>query len=38
VLAPEGLRAAWKARDPDAPSREVWAGALLEDAIAWWFP
>lgn len=37
VLAPEGLRAAWKARDPAAPSRAVWGGALLEDAIMWWF-
>lgn len=37
VLAPEVLRAAWEAQDPEVPSPAEWASAVLEDAIAWWF-
>jgi hypothetical protein len=37
ALAPEDLRACWAASDRDVPSPEVWGGALVEDALAWWF-
>lgn len=37
VLAPPELLEAWRRKDQDVPAPRVWAGALLDDALAWWF-
>ena len=37
VLAPPELFEAWRRKDRDVPPSLVWAGALLDDALVWWF-
>ena len=37
VLAPPELFEAWRRKDRDVPPPLVWAGALLDDALGWWF-